>query len=287
MFKLLRQERHLTQRQLALQADVSSKSVYRIEQDETMPRAETVGRIARVLNVRQEKLLVVLRSRALLKKILHNADDTTKRLMHELEYVINEYLTGRLPGVLGTLLADRRLVYELCEVVVKAGPQFPAQFLTVLAERLHMLPAELALLDSEGVQSGILSGHLDALLVFVEELDYIEMFGNEAVASVDIGEGWAERLVTAANETKVRDSEAITLIVRSILRALAIHLLRGDRERIKTLVRELSLSQSQINMGITQGTIASPSKSTAIALASGSYTLSVGIASALEQATLT
>jgi len=52
----LREERHLTQEQLAVAAEVSTSTVYHIEAGKVRPRPSIVRRLARVLDVSPDEI---------------------------------------------------------------------------------------------------------------------------------------------------------------------------------------------------------------------------------------
>jgi DNA-binding XRE family transcriptional regulator len=52
----LREQRHLTQEQLAVAAEVSTSTVYHIEAGKVRPRTAIVRRLARVLGVRPDDI---------------------------------------------------------------------------------------------------------------------------------------------------------------------------------------------------------------------------------------
>jgi len=56
----LREERHLTQEQLAVAAEVSTSTVYHIEAGKVRPRPAIVRRLARVLEVRPGEIEVYI-----------------------------------------------------------------------------------------------------------------------------------------------------------------------------------------------------------------------------------
>lgn len=282
MLRLLRQARQLTQDELAEKAKISSKSVYRIERGESLPRAKTIGSIAGVLEVRPGSLHEVMRSKVQWHKTLEALDAQTIQLMDKVERTITDYLPSRDTGAIGALLVDRKLIFDLAELIAEAAPHIPPQFPALLAERLHLLPAEIALyygVDKGGI---MLSGQLGALLTFVDELAYVQMFPKAWEETEHLAEGWGQELASLASASREPNSETITLMTRSILRLLAARVMRQDAEKVRSLARELSLAQSEIDLGITQGKIASPSKSSAIGLVSGSSTLAVAFASALR-----
>jgi transcriptional regulator with XRE-family HTH domain len=53
----LREQKHLSQERLALEADISSKTVYRIEKGEHNPTLETLLAIARGLDITIQELV--------------------------------------------------------------------------------------------------------------------------------------------------------------------------------------------------------------------------------------
>ncbi len=178
---------------------------------------------------------------------------TVEELVSQTESCVSEYLNSRNSEDSLVLLADRKLIFELAALIVKSIPEESKDYLVFLRSRLLSLRNEITILGKSEDRGVLLSGHLQALLNFIGELEEI-----------------ANRELNKSNsEEKLEPSLAISVWLK-------------EKNKVIRIARDLSVSQVQLDLDITLGKELPPSQSPVNGLASGIATLAVAFSLALE-----